>query len=125
LLGTVSSGADDDIRQATALARAMVTRWGMDPEVGPIDLRQAEEHPFLGREIAQPRYFSEETAHEVDRAVRHMLEGAEERVQSIIEAYRSELDRLIARLEEEESLDRVAIEECLGKRPAARAVAGA
>ena len=55
LLGSVSSGADDDIHIATALARAMVSRWGMSKEVGPVDLRESEEHPFLGREIAQLR----------------------------------------------------------------------
>jgi len=59
LLGNVSSGADDDIAQATALARAMVSRWGMSSEIGPVDLRDTEEHPFLGKEMAQPRHFSE------------------------------------------------------------------
>ncbi|MCK5394669.1 MAG: ATP-dependent zinc metalloprotease FtsH, partial [Gammaproteobacteria bacterium] len=59
LLGNVSSGADDDIAQATALARAMVSRWGMSREIGPVDLRDTEEHPFLGKEMAQPRHFSE------------------------------------------------------------------
>jgi cell division protease FtsH len=49
VLGTISSGADDDIRQATALARAMVARWGMSKEIGPVDLSESEEHPFLGR----------------------------------------------------------------------------
>ena len=50
LLGSVSSGADDDIRRATELARSMVARWGMNAEIGPIDLRESEDHPFLGRE---------------------------------------------------------------------------
>jgi cell division protease FtsH len=70
LLGNVSSGADDDISQATQLARAMVARWGMSEAIGPVDLRQSEEHPFLGREIAQPRKFSETTAHEVEEGGR-------------------------------------------------------
>ena len=53
LLGTVSSGADDDIRNATALARAMVSRWGMSDKIGPVDLRDSEEHPFLGRPLGR------------------------------------------------------------------------
>ena len=114
LLGSVSSGADDDIRQASALARAMVARWGMDSEVGPVDVRQSEEHPFLGREIAQPRHFSEQTAHAVDVAIRRLVTDAEARVIEIIETRRANLDRLIAGLEEEESLDRAAIDACLG-----------
>jgi cell division protease FtsH len=112
-LGNVSSGADDDIRQATALARAMVTRWGMAEAVGPVDLRQSEEHPFLGREIAQPRLFSQETAHGVDVAVRDLLVEAEGRATEIIEAHRPGVERLVAALEEREKLDLGEIEACL------------
>ena len=114
LLGNVSSGADDDIRTATQLARAMVARWGMAEEVGPVDLRQSEEHPFLGREIAQPRTFSETTAHEVDEAVRHLLQEAEARATEIIRRYKTPLGKLIAALEEHETLSRAEIEAALG-----------
>jgi cell division protease FtsH len=113
-LGSVSSGADDDIRQATALARAMVSRWGMSEEVGPVDLREAEEHPFLGREIAQPRRFSETTAHSVDEAVRRLLVEAEERTEKILRDHRERVTQLIAKLEERETLGREEIEACLG-----------
>ncbi|MGH1478609.1 MAG: ATP-dependent zinc metalloprotease FtsH [Geminicoccales bacterium] len=117
LLGNVSSGADDDIRQATTLARAMVARWGMDEEVGPVDLRQSEEHPFLGREIAQPRQFSQDTAHEVDEAVRRFVTEAEQQATEIITTYRDQIERLVADLEASETLDRKQIEACLGERP--------
>jgi cell division protease FtsH len=117
LLGSVSSGADDDIRQATALARAMVARWGMAKEIGPMDLRDSEEHPFLGREIAQPRRFSETSAEAVDKAVRALLAEAEARAAEVIHAQRARLDRLIDALIEHETLERAAIEECLGPRP--------
>jgi cell division protease FtsH len=114
LLGNVSSGADDDIRTATQLARAMVARWGMAEEVGPVDLRQSEEHPFLGREIAQPRTFSETTAHEVDEAVRRLLQEAEARATEIVRRYKAPLGKLIAALEEHETLSRAQIEAALG-----------
>ena len=114
LLGDLSSGADDDIRQASHLARAMVARWGMAEEVGPVDLRQSEEHPFLGREMAQPRTFSETTAHEVDNAVRRLLTEAEERGREIIRGHRDRLNTLIAQLEIKETLKRDEIEACLG-----------
>ncbi len=114
LLGNVSSGADDDIRQATQLARAMVARWGMSDTIGPIDLRQSEEHPFLGREIAQPRRFSETTAHEVDEAVRKLLAEAGERAATQIREHRPEMERLVAELEAKETLSRAEIEACLG-----------
>jgi cell division protease FtsH len=121
LLGTISSGADDDIRQATLLARAMVARWGMSKEIGPVDLRESEEHPFLGREIAQPRRFSEASAEVVDRAVRDLLQEAEERALQVVHRSRDVLERLIESLQREETLDREQIAACLGPRPSAAA----
>ncbi|MGO8865941.1 MAG: ATP-dependent zinc metalloprotease FtsH [Alphaproteobacteria bacterium] len=114
LLGSVSTGADDDIRQATALARAMVARWGMSSEIGPMDMRESEEHPFLGREIAQPRHFSDTTAYMVDEAVRRLLLEAEERAATVIREHKPGLMRLIAALEAHETLGRGEIEACLG-----------
>ena len=120
-LGSLSSGADDDIQRATQLARSMVARWGMASEVGPVDLRQAEDHPFLGREIAQPRRFSETTAHEVDKAVHKLLASAEDTAAQTLRAHRVGVEGLIDRLELAESLDRAEIEDCLG--PALRVAA--
>jgi cell division protease FtsH len=117
VLGSISSGADDDIRNATALARAMISRWGMSKELGPVDLRESDEHPFLGREIALPRHFSDAAASEVDKEVRRLLLAEEARAESVIRAHREGLDRLVAALEKEESLDRAAIEAALGPSP--------
>jgi len=114
LLQSVSSGADDDIARATQLARAMVGRWGMSHEVGPVDLRESEEHPFLGREIAQPRRYSEHSAQAVDEAVRALILDAEQQALAIIRKHREQLDALIGRLQEKETLDREDIEQCLG-----------
>ncbi len=114
LLGTLSSGADDDIHQATTMARAMVSRWGMSEAVGPVDLRESEEHPFLGREMAQPRHYSEHSAEVVDDAVRELLIKAELRASNIIKQHRDKLNKLITLLEKEETLYREQIEECLG-----------
>jgi cell division protease FtsH len=114
LLDSVSSGADDDIRQATRLARAMVSRWGMAKDIGPVDLRESEEHPFLGREMAQPRHYSESSAELVDKAVRQILLESEERALEIIRSHREQLDRLVSELESQETLGREQIEKCLG-----------
>jgi cell division protease FtsH len=118
LLGNVSSGADDDIAQATALARAMVSRWGMSRDIGPVDLRDSEEHPFLGREIAQPRRFSENSAQAVDEAVKQLLKQAEARALSLIREQRPRLDKLISTLEQHETLGRDQVRACLGDKPA-------
>ncbi|MEJ2060994.1 MAG: ATP-dependent zinc metalloprotease FtsH [Gammaproteobacteria bacterium] len=117
LLGSVSSGADDDIRQATALARAMVSRWGMSETIGPMDLRAAEEHPFLGREIAQPRHYSEHSARSVDEAVQSILRNAEQKALETIREHRAGLERLIAELEKQETLHRESIEQYLAVQP--------
>ncbi|HEX6550588.1 MAG TPA: cell division protein FtsH, partial [Gammaproteobacteria bacterium] len=104
LLGNVSSGAGDDIRAATNLARSMVSRWGMSEEIGPMDLRESEDAPFLGREIAQPRSFSEHSAELVDRAVKTLLSEAESRASQLILGHRTEIQALISALEEKETL---------------------
>jgi len=116
LLGSVSSGADDDIAQATALARAMVSRWGMSKEIGPVDLRDTEEHPFLGKEMAQPRHFSENSAQSVDKAVKQLLGDAEKQAIDLIAKHRKLLDNLINELEEHETLDQEQIKLCLGNK---------
>jgi len=113
LLESVSSGADDDIHRATLLARSMVARWGMDPDIGPVDLRDSEDHPFLGQQIAQPRSFSDQTATRVDQAVVTLLHAAETEALQIIETHRGQITHLVTRLEAEETLDLQAIRACL------------
>ncbi len=120
LLGTVSSGADDDIRQATALARSMVGRWGMSEAVGPIDLRDSEEHPFLGREIAQPRRFSESSAQAVDQGVRVLIEEAERCAGALLRQQAEGLGQLVEALERDECIEREQVERLLGPRVSAQ-----
>ncbi|MFT7460680.1 MAG: cell division protease FtsH [Planctomycetota bacterium] len=117
LLGNVSSGADDDIQQATKLARSMVTRWGMSDEIGPVDLRDSDEHPFLGREMALPHHYSEYSMEQVDLAVKKLLLDSQARAVKQITKHRGELEKLVAMLEEKETLSRVEIEQCLTDLP--------
>lgn len=117
-LGDASSGADDDIQRATRLARAMVSRWGMSEEIGPVDLRSSDEHPFLGRDLALPRSFADATAARVDDEVALLLHDAEAAATHIIESARSQVAALADRLEAEETLDRAAIQACLDPVPA-------
>jgi len=112
-LETVSSGADDDIRRATEQACAMVARWGMTDDLGPIDLRQSEEHPFLGRTIAQPRNHSDDTAAAVDRAIIALLKEAEATATKTLTSHRSEVEALISWHEGREALDFDEIQACL------------
>jgi cell division protease FtsH len=91
----------------------MVARWGMSEELGAIDLRQHEEHPFLGQAMAQPRQYAEETAARVDRAVMKLLKQAEDAARRIIAEHETGVTSLIQRLESEEVLDLPRIRDCL------------
>jgi cell division protease FtsH len=117
VLGSVSSGADDDIQQATALARSMVSRWGMSAAVGPVDLRSGDNHPFLGREMALPHHYSEHAARVVDEAVRELLLRAESVAADLISEHRPRLEVLVGRLLAEETLYREQIDACLDQDP--------
>ncbi|MDJ0639548.1 MAG: ATP-dependent zinc metalloprotease FtsH [Paracoccaceae bacterium] len=112
-LGTVSSGADDDIRRATAMARSMIARWGMTDTLGPIDLRQSDDHPFLGRAIAQPRTHSDATAAQVDQAIIDLLKEAESDAAKILADHKPRVEKLISQLEVKETLDFDEIQVCL------------
>jgi cell division protease FtsH len=111
------SGHEDDLKQATRLARYMVTHWGMSDRLGPMSFRIGEEHVFLGKEIQEPRDFSEETATVIDEEVQKILREADLRAYEILEGHRAELDRLVEALLQREELLHEEIEEILG-RPA-------
>jgi cell division protease FtsH len=111
-----SAGAEDDLRQATQLARRMVAHWGMSEVIGPVAFRQGEEHPFLGKEIHEQRKFSEETAHVIDREVQRFLTSAQERAVHLLSEHRDDLDRLARALLEHESLGQTELKKILGER---------
>jgi cell division protease FtsH len=111
-----SAGAENDIKQATDLARRMVAHWGMSEVVGPVAFRQSEEHPFLGKEMHEMRQFSEETAHIIDQEVQRFLNEAYSRATEILTTHRRDLDRLAQTLLERELLTKDEMTELLGKR---------
>jgi len=110
----ITSGAGDDLKKATQLARRMVCQWGMSDKVGPVTFRQGETHPFLGREIAEQKDFSEETARLIDEEVRGIIQGMEEKARKILESNRDKLDALARGLLEHETLSREEIDDLLG-----------
>jgi len=119
-LGQVTTGAGDDIERATDLARKMVCEWGMSPALGPLSFGKKEEQIFLGREIAQHKDYSEETAIAIDKEVRRLVQGAHTLATRMITEHRVELQRLADNLLEREALDghEVAILMEGGKLPA-------
>jgi ATP-dependent metalloprotease FtsH len=107
------SGHEDDLKQATRLARYMVTHWGMSDRLGPMSFRIGEEHVFLGKEIQEPRDFSEGTARIIDEEVQRILREADERAYNLLQANRDKLDRLVEALLQREELLREEIDQLL------------
>ena len=109
----LSSGAAQDLQQVTAIAQQMVCQWGMSEKIGPVYYKKGEEHVFLGREMAQPRDFSEHTAELIDEEVRELIRSMEDRAMELLQANRHKLDALAEALLEHETLDADAIERVL------------
>ncbi len=113
VFGKPFAGAEDDLKQATRFARMMVTHWGMSERLGPVAYRMGEEHVFLGKEIHEPRDFSEGTAQLIDDEVRRMLRDADDRAYQLLEAHREQLDRLVEVLLQREELSKEEIDQVL------------
>jgi cell division protease FtsH len=112
----LSSGAAMDLAQATRIARRMVTQLGMSDRVGPVAFKMSDEHPFLGRELAEPRDHSEHTAQIIDEEVSRILREADERAYRLLDEHREELERLSEALIEREVLTEAEIEALIGPR---------
>src|SRR5688500_9736603 len=115
-LGSITTGASNDIERATELARAMVCEYGMS-EMGPLTFGKKEEQIFLGREIAQHRDFSEETAIRIDQQVKKIVTAQYERAKGIIEDNRDVMVRLAECLLERETLEGVEIRRIVAGLP--------
>jgi cell division protease FtsH len=113
IFGQAYSGQEDDLKQATRMARYMVTHWGMSERLGPMSFRVGEEHVFLGKEIQEPRDFSEGTAKIIDEEVQRLLREADERAYNHLEKHRTELDKLAEALLQREELSREEIDQLL------------
>jgi cell division protease FtsH len=106
----VTTGAGNDIERATAMARRMVTVFGMSEVIGLVAVGDSEQEVFLGRELMQRRQVSEHTARLVDQEVKRILDEAHERAREVLEKNEDLLERIAAALLERETLDRDQIE---------------
>lgn len=110
IFNELSTGAGNDIERATEIARKMVCEWGMSDKVGPVALGRKNSEVFLGRDFAQQRDFSEQTAQLVDAEIRNIVADAERRAEKILRENRSKLKALAEALLDREILDREEIE---------------
>jgi cell division protease FtsH len=111
VFGEMTTGASDDIKRATRIARSMVCELGMSEKLGPIAYGENEENVFLGREISSRREdYSEHTAQEIDQEVRRIVEHEYQVARRVVSDNRDRLDRLAQALLERETLDAEEIE---------------
>jgi cell division protease FtsH len=115
-LGHITTGAGNDIERASEIARKMVCDWGMSA-LGPLAFGKKEEAIFLGREIAQHRDYSEDTAIHIDQEVRRIVTAGYEGARNILENNRDTLERIAAALLEREVLDAVELKLLLENKP--------
>ena len=111
--GQPFSGAAMDLKQATRLARYMVTHYGMSDRLGPMSFRIGEEHVFLGKEIQEQRDFSEGMAQVIDEEVQRILREADEKAFELLKTHRADLDRLTEALLQREEMSRDEIDKLL------------
>ncbi len=114
--GETTTGTSNDIKQATDLARRMVTEWGMSG-LGFVNYADESEPIFLGREISQRKEYSNETANKIDREIHAILDEAMLATREILSQQREELDILTQELVEKETLDDAQIRTLLGFEP--------
>jgi ATP-dependent metalloprotease FtsH len=119
VIGEPLSGAMMDLKQATRIARVMVTQLGMSDRLGPVYYQIGEDHVFLGKEIVESRTFSEGTSRLIDEEVQRILTEAENRASELVKANRDKLDLIAEALLVHEELDRTEFEKLLAGVPIA------
>ncbi|HSY16512.1 MAG TPA: ATP-dependent zinc metalloprotease FtsH [Jatrophihabitantaceae bacterium] len=115
-----TTGASNDIEKATALARAMVTEYGMSAKLGAVKYGTGDAEPFMGRDYGHQRDYSEDVAGDIDSEVRGIIEAAHDEAWEILVQYRDALDALVLELVEKETLNKPDLERILApvrKRP--------
>lgn len=105
VFGDVSTGASNDLQNASGLARKLVTKFGMSKKLGPITFGKTEEMIFLGREITTEKNYSESVAKEIDNEVKGFIEKAHEAAKKIINSRKKVLEKIAKTLMEKETLE--------------------
>jgi cell division protease FtsH len=112
----VTTGAQNDIERATALARNMVTRWGFSEKLGPLAYQEEEGEVFLGRSVTQHKHASDETARLIDEEVRAIVDRNYERTRRLLTENIDKLHAMAAALVEHETLDSEQISDIMAGR---------
>ena len=106
VIGDITTGASQDIKQATAAARAMVTKYGFSEKLGPINYEQGEDEIFIGKDLAHTRQYGEQVASVIDDEVKRIIDEAYAKARELITAHSDVLERSAKLLIEKEKLSR-------------------
>jgi len=113
IFNRISTGAANDIKQATALAQTMIRNWGMSDKLGPLSYSKGEEQIFLGREISQHRDYSESTAQMIDEEINKLIKDAYQRAEKVLKENLDILHKLAALLLEQETVQGKELDELI------------
>jgi len=102
----MTTGAQNDLERATAMARAMVCEFGMSEKLGPLTLGHRQQNPFLGRDYMDERNYSEEVAQSIDKEIRSIIEMSYTRALELLQENREKVDKIVAVLLERETIER-------------------
>ncbi|MDD5291170.1 MAG: ATP-dependent zinc metalloprotease FtsH [Patescibacteria group bacterium] len=116
IFGEVTTGATSDLRRATALARQLITDYGMSENLGPRTYGEKEEMIFLGREIHEQRDYSEKIAEQIDKEISHFIEQAVKQAREIIKSKDEQLEKVVKALLEKETLEKEEFEKIVGEK---------
>ena len=115
VIGDVTTGASQDIKQATAMARSMVTKFGMSEKIGLINYEQGDDEIFIGRDLAHTRAYGEQVQAEIDEEVKRIIDEAYRKARELIETHVDVLHRSAALLIEKEKITREEFEALFGE----------
>jgi cell division protease FtsH len=110
----ITSGAANDLKKATEIARRMVCQFGMSDKIGPAAFPQGETHPFLGREIAQEKNYSEHTARLIDDEIISIINDMQDKVEKLLTENKDDLNKIAEQLLQKETLTNEDIDKIIG-----------
>ena len=119
IFGEVTTGATSDLRRATAVARSLVTDYGMSDNLGVRTYGEKEEMIFLGREIHEQRDYSEKVAERIDEEITGFIKQGEDKARRIIQDEKEQLEKIVAVLLEKETIEKEEFEKIVGPKPLA------
>ncbi len=120
IFGDLTTGASNDLQKATALARELVTQYGMSEAMGPRTYGERDEMVFLGKQIHESRDYSEKVAEQIDGEINRILREALEQAKAVIHTHRAKMDTIVKELLEKETIEKEQFEALVGpaqKRP--------